>query len=115
MSTTDIGFRRYQLVAEEESLMSIDRVHRPRTRWTPYNGYRIKTAGWRAVIEEGHSKGDRLYAYIWPESDGFKAYYEVKEPGQIKDAPIGGVFASFEIAKQAVKHLLGRLDGTKPN
>lgn len=58
-------------------------------RWRAYRGLRAAGPAVRVVIEED-SAGDRYYAYVEENADGwFHAWYEVPGPGEVIDTTIG--------------------------
>ncbi len=83
-------------------------------RWTRYSGERIKSAGHRMFVESGPTVRfgpvSRVYGYVWPDGDGFRAYYETDGKGETVDVDLGP-FGTERDARRTVELALG----AKPN
>ena len=79
-------------------------------RWTRYSGERITTAGHRMFVEYAPTirfgPASRVYGYVWPDGDGFRAYYETEGKGEVVDVELGPFLTERE-ARQTVEIALG--------
>jgi hypothetical protein len=80
---------------------------KPRFRWRLYRGWRIVMPGIRTAIWAINSRGaqEMRYGYAWRVSDGFRAYYEVLNPGTTEDVELG-TFSTEAEARRAVETAL---------
>ena len=80
---------------------------KPRFRWRLYRGWRIVMPGIRTGIWVINSRGaqEMRYGYAWRVSDGFRAYYEVLNPGTTEDVELG-TFSTEAEARRAVETAL---------
>ena len=79
-------------------------------RWTRYSGDRIVSPGHRMFVESAPTirfgQASRVYGYVWPDGDCFRAYYETQHPGEIVDMDLGSFQTVFE-ARRSVETALG--------
>lgn len=80
-------------------------------RWRPYIGWRIKRPGYRMFVEDPPTLRfgpfTKRYGCVWPEGDGYGAYYEEPRPREIEDVELGP-FRTAREARRAVEGSLGR-------
>lgn len=85
---------------------------RKNPRWVRYDGERIETPGYRAIVAD-HRHFDRegmVYAYVEARRHAFVAWHELPTPGQLEDVQDGTWPDKKTAQRKAVEACIRDLD-----